>query len=537
MLGIVLGLSLLAAACGGGDDSSGDDGGSGDPGEPQMGGEVVFGVEAANSGGLCLPEAQLAISGLQMAQAVYEPLTRANADGEYVPYLAESVEPNDDYTVWTITLREGVKFHDGTEMNAEVVKNNLDAFRGVYPTRKPQLFIFVLENIADVKTTGEMSLEVTTKTPHPAFPAYLNAGNRFGVMGQAQLDDTETCATNLIGTGPFEVAEWNPDGDFVATKFADYWQSDEDGNRYPYLDKVTIRPTVDPSSRSNALLTGETQIMHTSSAIQLDTLEAEGGDDVRIYTPREYTETTYGMFNVTQPPFDSKTARQAVAYAFDPENYNEVIGLDRFEMASGPFSPGSMGYLEDAGFPTYDPDKAKELVEQYESESGEDFAFTLTMTNDAENLSTAQLVKAEAEKVGISVEIEPIEQAALINHVLGGDWQAVGWRNHGGSEPDLQYVWWKSGSAVNIGRFSDPEIDRLLDEGRTQSDPAVRQKAYEDINRRFGSEVYNLWFNWTLWSYAMNGVQGELGPNLPNGDAPFTAVLAGTPLTSMWLEQ
>ena len=85
-----------------------------------------------------------------VADTIYDTLTRPNADGDYEPWLAESVEPNDDYTQWTIKLREGVKFHDGSDLTAEVVKNNLDAYRGQYPTRSPLLFTFTFANIASV---------------------------------------------------------------------------------------------------------------------------------------------------------------------------------------------------------------------------------------------------------------------------------------------------------------------------------------------------------------------------------------------------
>ncbi|MCZ7536506.1 MAG: ABC transporter substrate-binding protein [Acidimicrobiia bacterium] len=141
---LVVVLALLAAACGGGDD--GDDTGAPDSGgsettaasgEPTPGGKVVYGLEAENSGGWCLPEAQLAAAGMQIARSIYDYLTVPNADGEYVPYLAKSVTPNDTYDEWTIEVREGIKFHDGSDLTAEVVKNNLDAFRGAYPARHP----------------------------------------------------------------------------------------------------------------------------------------------------------------------------------------------------------------------------------------------------------------------------------------------------------------------------------------------------------------------------------------------------------------
>src|SRR4029453_3719210 len=129
-----------------------------DAGDPQMGGKVVFGLEAETTNGWCLPEGQLAISGIQVARAVYDTLTVPTGDGTFAPFLAESVSPNADYTDWSITLppaitfhdggppsaddrewsctmRPGTTFHDGSPPTAEVVRNNLDAYRGKYPGR------------------------------------------------------------------------------------------------------------------------------------------------------------------------------------------------------------------------------------------------------------------------------------------------------------------------------------------------------------------------------------------------------------------
>src|SRR5690606_25856872 len=120
---LLLALAVLGAACGGGDDGNGGNGDATgeDEGAPVPGGKVVYGLEAETTDGWCLPEAQLAIAGIMVARTVYDTLTKPNAEGEVEPWLAESVEPNDDHTEWTIALRDGVKFHDGTDLTAEVV--------------------------------------------------------------------------------------------------------------------------------------------------------------------------------------------------------------------------------------------------------------------------------------------------------------------------------------------------------------------------------------------------------------------------------
>ena len=252
----VLALAMVAAACGGGGDDGGGGGGgdaAGEEGTPTPGGKVVYGLEAETTDGWCLPEAQLAIAGIMVADAIYDTLTRPNAEGTYEPWLAESVEPNDDYTEWTITLRDGVTFHDGTDLTAEVVKNNLDAYRGQYPTRNPLLFIFDFANIASVDVVDPLTVSVTMNEPWVAFDAYLYGSGRVGIMAQAQLDDTQSCDRNLIGTGPFMLTDWVPNQHFQAEKNPDYWATDADGNQLPYLDEIEFRPIVEVEQRENAL--------------------------------------------------------------------------------------------------------------------------------------------------------------------------------------------------------------------------------------------------------------------------------------------
>jgi peptide/nickel transport system substrate-binding protein len=112
------------------------------------------------------------------------------------------------------------------------------------------------------------------------------------------------------------------------------------------------------------------------------------------------------------------------------------------------------------------------------------------------------------------------------------------WRNHPGGDPDGQYDWWKSGSVVNFSKIDDPEIDRLLDEGRATADRAQRQEIYGQISERFASEQYNLWMQWTLWTIGSQGdVHGVFGPALPDGSAPFEGLATGHSVAGLWAEQ
>ena len=132
---LVLMTSACASVSSGSTQPSGGDDDDADAGPPQYGGKMIYGLEAETTNGWCLPEGQLAIAGIQVARTIYDTLTVPDGDGGFDPFLAESITPSPDYTQWMIHLREGITFHDGTALDATVVKNNIDAFWGKYPAR------------------------------------------------------------------------------------------------------------------------------------------------------------------------------------------------------------------------------------------------------------------------------------------------------------------------------------------------------------------------------------------------------------------
>src|SRR4051794_25385967 len=174
---VLVALAFIAGACGSSKKGGGTAGGSSsseDTTKPQYGGDVTYAQEAEDAGGLCLAEAQLDISGINYARTIYDTLTAPNDKGEFVPFLAQSVTPNADFTNWTIVLRPGIKFHDGSDLTATVVKNNIDAYRGQYKARSPLLFALVFGPYIDTVTaTDAMTVDVKVKQPWPAFSSYL----------------------------------------------------------------------------------------------------------------------------------------------------------------------------------------------------------------------------------------------------------------------------------------------------------------------------------------------------------------------------
>ena len=541
-LGAALMAFALLAACGGGDgagepsDTRSEKGESGlaDAGLPVRGGRLVYGLEAESADGFCLPEAQLAISGLMVQWALYDSLTAFNDKGEAVPFLAKTVEHSDDYETWTITLREGVTFHDGTALDAAVVKNNLDAYRGTYPRRSPKLTVFQLKNVEAVTVTGPLTVEVDTTVPWVAFPTTISA---MGMLGQAQLDDPVSCNSKMIGTGPFKLASWKPDQALLAQRNAEYWQMAPDGEPYPYADAIEFRPITETQQRINAIESGEIDAMLTQSgtAIAGALTDLRNHDQINLLVNEDHAEVNFVMLNSSKPPFNNPDMRKAIAMGLDRDEINELANAGFPTVADQPFPPGDPGYIDDPGFPDHDPEAAKAIVAEYVAGGGS-ASLTLTVQSDPALLARGEIIVNHLAEVGIAVKIQPVDQTTLVSDAIAGNYEAMTFRRHPGGEPDTQFLWWYSNNPVNFARIADPEIDRLLDEGRSEPDPAKRRAIYEGISRQFGSEVWNVWLNYTPWAVALApDVHGVLSAELPDdGGKPFTGLAAGHPLVGMW---
>jgi peptide/nickel transport system substrate-binding protein len=574
---LLLAAGLLATSCGGTSSEEGSGGTTGgeksneelgltveagesgleEAGEPQRGGKLIYGVEAESTAGYCLSEAQLAISGMLAVRAFYDTLTVPNAEGGYSPYLARSVTPNDDYTQWTITLREGITFHDGTALDATVVKNNIDAYRGAYPTRSSLLFMFVLQDIDTTEVVDDLTVRVNTKRPWVSFPAFLFSSSRFGIMAQAQLDASgEDCATKPIGTGPFRFTGWTRNQQMTGEANPDYWQIAPDGEPYPYVDEIEFRPIPDGSVRLNSIESGAVNVIHTSDGekIKGELLTLRDQGEVNMLVSEAQAEVSFIQLNSSIPPFDDERMRRALAHGSDRPDVNRRVNAGLPTVASGPFGPDSIGYLEDAGFPQYDQEAAKALVAEYLADNpGASTSFTLSATTDPAVRRVAELVKSRAAEIGVEVTIQNVEQATLIDSAIAGNYQAMVFRNYPGGDPDQNYVWWYGESnPVNFGRWDDAELNALLDEGREAADPAERERIYQDVNRIMAEKVYGMWSWYTPWAVVTDAaVHNIFGPPLPGDDhtqpgepttddparQPGLGLATAHSLIGLWIEQ
>ncbi len=399
----------------------------------------------------------------------------------------------------------------------------------------------MLDNITAVEVTGDREVTVTMASPWSAFPAFLYASGRMGMMAQAQIDSVNECDELMIGTGPFKLESWAKNRQMVLSKNEDYWRTDENDNPLPYLDQITYIPLPNGPQRLNTIEAdiGNNVAGHFSGPIQIDQIHdlADSGT-VKNLESTEFAETVYMLLNSGAPPFDNKNARLAVAYAIDRDEYIALRANGLPTKANSPYAPGAIGHVEDPGFPEFDLAQAEEYVAAYEEETGQPLAVTISTTDNPDTVQDGDLLQQQLEAAGISVSRRTTDQANLINTAVAGDFQFFIWRNHPGGDPDEQYVWWHSGLPTNFGRINDPEIDRLLEAGRAEPDPEARSQIYDDLSTRFATEAYNIWAYYTPWSVPHSPtVNGVLGPQLPDGSDPFTGLALGHPSSGIWISE
>jgi peptide/nickel transport system substrate-binding protein len=579
----MLAFALVASACSSSSSNGGANNGSSTTpstsnAKPKEGGSMTFALEAETTGGWCLPEAQLAAGGIQVARAIYDTLTVPDSKGDYIPFLAQSVTASPDYKTWTIKIRPNIKFQDGTALTGQVVKDNLDAYTGLTDSAN-LLLRFNFDQVKDVKLVDPMTVAVDTKIPWVSFPSHLYGYGRVGIAAEAQLKAGKNCFKKMIGTGPFAFnGDWQVNDHLTVVKNPNYWRKDKFGQQLPYLDKLTFRPVIDPSRLTSGL---QTKLYDLATTDQTDVINdlsaAHSNGTINWDQDSKYPEITYAIFNTTKAPFDNINARKAYAFAVNSKEYNDIRQHGLQQKTQGPFGANVIGYVPLSGYPaglipppTGDTTKAAAFAKTYQTQSGQKLAFTYTTASDSSSLQSAQLIQGYMKKAGIDMSIKQEEQSVNISDVIAGSYQVSGWRNHPGFDPDDQWVWWHCSDTqtpaandaaethiaepgppangnncdnlVNFSHFNDAEIDKDLTTGRENPDPAARKAAYEDLNIEFAKQYWEAWGYYSIWTIPeQTNVNGVLGPNLPTatdpnavGNPPFPGLTSGTDVSGLW---
>ncbi len=559
---------------------------------PEYGGRLVYGIEADVANPWAPYGLTCSISCAMPLGSISDPLFDFDPDGNLVPVLAEGITSNADASVWTMTMRPGVMTHDGDVFDANSVAYNINVCRA--SSGRGQDFVLV----DDVQVIDDLTVEFTLSQGWAAFPAAaldtpcgthmmsprwlrtlesnpLRAESRFT---GTDLIDQETVDTPADGDqaapvsmGAFQFVEYTPGNGngMLVERFEDYWRGsgpNSTGEGLPYLDEIEFVIAVDIASRSAALQSGQFDIIHTANADEIADFREEGDNFVRLEA-NKFGETSYFLINQADTPeLDPEgtnagnplldlRVRRALAHAMDRQRVADERGAGIVSVSNGPFAPGQPGFLEDNGFPEFDPAAGLALLEEYVNDPdrsdgkavGDPIDFDFNTTNDAFNVETNQLVASMwSDAFGdlIEVEITPIEQGSYVGLAVVGQYEVQGWRQHGGTDHDTQLRFWTSATnapigtpTFNFGRFHDPDLDALADASRKETDPATRIEIFEDMNRLFGERVYILPTTYTLWGIIASPYVRDIAPlPLPDGGETFPVISGSHAVTQMWCE-
>ncbi len=547
---VVVGIGLVAAGCGGASSSSGATGDTSGQGvvaanpvvtkapsaEPQKGGRLVFGIEA-ESDGFDPTKGRWALSGMQVAYTVYDPLMAFDADGVARPYALESATPSADYKVWMAKLRPGLVFHNGTKATSTTLQKQIQAFHDSTLTGP------AVRPYKSSKVIDELTLEVTLSSPWAAFPNVLTGQG--GPLVAPEVFDNPDGNRNPIGTGPFVFKEWKTDDHLSVVRNDKYWMTDAGGQSLPYLSEVVFKPIADASSREKALESGDINILQDNHPQELQLLKDKAQEGRLQYVPDQgEKEETFIMFNVQKAPLDDPLLRQALAYATNVDDYIDVTGDEKDQAADGPFEKSSKWYV-DAGFPKHDLAKAQELIAQYKAKHGDGpVTFKLATTSTPENAKIIQLMQQQWQAIGVDVQADTVEQIQLIAQAVSGTYDAVLWRGFGSPDPDADYHFWAPINTappgqfgLNFARLTDDQVQKDLDIGRESADPAARLAAYQDAQKRWAELVPYIWLDHVQWVIAAdNSVRGIGNNPWPGVTKPMPFQTGAFRLTTTWID-
>ena len=439
--------------------------------QPQYGGVLRAGMQADPVG--LDPHSTQATSTRNMLENVYDTLVMFDSSMQIVPALATSWETSEDGLTWTFNLREGVTFHNGEPLESSDVAFSI--LRVTDPEiASPRSGDFAL--IESIDTPDDLTVVIHLSKPFSPLLSKL-AQSLNVIVSEDVVAEYGDLNDAVIGTGPFKFVEYIPQTRMVLEKNPDFWGTDADGNALPYLDGITFQFYPEPAARTTAIETGNVDWIEYVPSSDVDLLAVVDGVEVVGGLSNNF-RTVY--FNATQAPFDNKLVRQAISYAIDRQT---IVDVSLFGtggvMASGATVPTGQYYaVESSPYTQRDVEKAKELLAEAGYPDG--FTFDLYVTSTYDFLRTpAEIIQANLAEIGVTVNIVAEDWSIYLPKVLDHDFQATILGESGQSDPDdFLFDVFHSDGGGNLGLYSNPELDALLEEGRKVAGQEERKAIY-----------------------------------------------------------
>ena len=433
---------------------------------------------------------------------VFEGLTRYNPDGTIAPALAARWDISEDGVVYTFHLREGVRFHDGTEMTAEDVKFSLDRARDETSTNA-QKGLFA--SIADVTVIDPLTVQVMLSAPSGAFLTNMAWGDAVIVAPET----AETNATNPVGTGPFRFARWVQGDRVELERNPDYW------GEAPALERVTFRFISDPTAAFAAMMAGDLDAFPVFPAAEnLAQFEADPRFEVIVGSTEG--ETILAMNNAA-PALADPRVRQAIALAVDRQEIIDGAMFGYGTPIGTHFAPHNPDYVDLTGLSPHDPDKARALLAEAGVADG--LTLSLKLPPPVYARRGGEIIAAQLRDVGIETEIENLEWAQWLEQVFRG------------KDFDLTIVSHTEPMDINIYarpdyyfQYDNPDFQELMAELDVTADEASRSDLLRQAQTMIAEDHVNAYlFQLAKTGVAKAGIEG-LWANSPTQANDLTGV-------------
>ncbi len=441
--------------------------------EPKMGGSVTVGISNDLDTSLD-PHTSTSAGKREIFYNIFEGLVKSDEDGNFVPALAESYEISDDATLFTFHLRQGVKFHNGSDMTAEDVVYTLDRCRGA-DTGVALLAAYA--QIESVTATDDYTVEIKLSEPNIEFLAYLTTA-----VVPSDYDGQDTFP---IGTGPFKYKSRSVQENIVLEKNSEYW------GESAYLDEVVFKIVENTDAMTLAMQSGSIDIAVHRVASDLENIDRAKYD--LIETPSNIVQAMY-LNNAVEPLNDIRV-RQALNYAVNIDDVitmtNDGLGIPLGSSIYPSFGKYFMPELADA-YP-YDPEKAKSLLKEAGAEG---MSLTITVpSNYTVHVNAAQVIAEELKAVGINAKINLVEWATWLSDVYQGrnfEATVVGF--------DASYLTarallerFMSDNAKNMINFNNADYDAAMKAAFAATDDASQTEYYKTAEKILSDEAANVY--------------------------------------------
>jgi peptide/nickel transport system substrate-binding protein len=468
-------MALALSACGVASDTAGN-ASTGAQGDPVAGGSLRF-IAAGEPRNLDPGKLSntWAINA-PVGAALYGALLHVDATtGEVTPHMAESWTTEDNGKTFTLKLREGIEFTDGTPYDAEAVKFNWERMKD--PSVSPSS-VSIAGMIESTKVVDPLTLQVTLAEPNPKFGVAV-ATYALNWVGSptALKGDPAAFDANPVGAGPFKLVKWTPNDVMELEKNESYFE----GPDKPYLDKLTIRTVTDSNQRYNTLVSdGADVIIETNPGVGKKLEDA--GKTVNGVT---LGGGLYLCLNTEKAPFDDPRARQALAAAIDTAALTDAYSQGNGTVPKTLF-PEDSPFYADKPLDAHDPEKAQALFDELADE-GKPVKFTFTGYGTFETTAAGESLITQLDAYeNVEVDMVNVELADVGRVTVGGEFQAIVSTVlfSGDPEPRISMVF-RSGHPSNTSRISEPELDAALEAGRLGKTEEERKEAYDKVQDLF----------------------------------------------------